>query len=199
MRTPNTTCVLCHKPLYRRPTELAKIRYAACMSCRSTAQSVVGVTAAQRAGLALGAKKGTNYRNGRLDTPETRAKKSKSCREFYETRPDVAAARGEKTRGENHYRWNGGSSQLNKSIRRMDENRKWAAAVKVRNGRRCVACGSTERLESHHIIEMADLISEHHITNRDEARACTELWDINNGKTLCVPCHYSQHGRTLCA
>ena len=54
MRTPNAACIICAKPLYRRPYELAKVRYAACMDHRAKAQSVVGVTDAQRKGLALG-------------------------------------------------------------------------------------------------------------------------------------------------
>lgn len=43
MRTPNTQCLLCAKPLYRRPYEMAKVRYAACMACRSEAQKVSGI------------------------------------------------------------------------------------------------------------------------------------------------------------
>ena len=25
--------------------------------------------------------------------------------------------------------------------------------------------------------------------SREEALECTELWDLENGRTLCVPCH----------
>ena len=38
MRTPNTECVVCGKALYRRPFELARIRYAACLPHREQAK-----------------------------------------------------------------------------------------------------------------------------------------------------------------
>ena len=35
MRTPNTKCVICIKPLYRRPFEFKKFKEFCCRSCRS--------------------------------------------------------------------------------------------------------------------------------------------------------------------
>ena len=104
-------------------------------------------------------------------------------------------ARSEKTRGENHYRWNGGTSRLNAAIRRLTENRKWMKAVRQRDGK-CLVCGSVENLESHHIVPLADLVQAHGITDREHARSCDALWDLGNGMTVCRPCHYNIHGRT---
>ena len=61
----------------------------------------------------------------------------------------------------------------------------------------CVRCGSVEHLESHHVVELADLIERLGIKSRDDARKhAAMLWDLDNGITLCEPCHYVEHGRT---
>jgi len=195
MRTPNAECVVCHKPLYRRPRDKARSRYAACVKHRAEAQVLAGITDAQHAGLALG--RTGNHRNGRPDSDATKAKKSATSREYWAARPDEAIARGAKTRGPLNRNWRGGVSKLNKSIRTMTENRKWMDAVKARDGR-CLRCGATDALEAHHVEGMASIIERFGIVDRDQARACSALWDIGNGETLCVPCHYAEHGRTLC-
>lgn len=51
MRTPNAQCCVCSKPLYRRPFELATIRYVACVEHRVQAQKAAGMTERQGAGL----------------------------------------------------------------------------------------------------------------------------------------------------
>lgn len=195
MRTPNASCIICEKPLYRRPYELARVRYAACMDHRAQAQSVVGVTEAQRRGLAQGRTPGTNHRTGYQHREESKRKASESHKQWCAANPDKVRARGEKTRGALAYNWKGGTSHLNTSIRLMHEHRKWMDAVKECDGR-CLRCGSTENLEAHHIIELADLLKRHGITTREQARETAELWDLNNGETLCRRCHYAHHGRT---
>lgn len=195
MRTPNVSCILCGKPLYRRPNELARVRYVACMAHRSEAQKVVGVTDRQQAGLSLGRGKGTNHRAGYQHRLESRAKASESHKRFCAEHPDRVADRAEKTRGERHYRWKGGTSRLNTSIRQMTENRRWMDAIKRRDGC-CVRCGSVQRLESHHLKPLAELIEGLGIKNRDDARKhAAILWDFSNGETLCESCHYAEHGR----
>ncbi len=198
MRTPNAACIICEKPLYRRPYELARVRYAACMAHRALAQSVVGVTEAQQAGLGLGRGKGDNHRIGYKHREESKRKASASHKLWCAANPDKVQARGAKTRGELNYRWKGGTSKLNNAVRLLTENRKWMIAVRARDGQ-CVRCGSVENLESHHIVELADLIERHGITHRDQARTTPELWDIANGETLCRVCHYAHHGRRMAA
>lgn len=156
---------------------------------------MVGVTDAQRAGLALGSVKGTNLRQGYRHSEESKAKTAAANRAFWAAHPELAVARGEKNRGEAHYLWNGGSSRLNTSIRQMSENRRWMDAVKERDGR-CVRCGASDRLESHHRVPLAELIEVLNIKSRDDARRHADvLWDLANGETLCRPCHDAEHGR----
>ena len=195
MRTPNCECCICGKPLYRRPYELAKVRHVACMAHRGIAQAQSGVTDAQQKALALGRVPGTNHRAGYVHRDESKRKASDSHRAWCAANPDKVKARGEKTRGEKHYHWKGGTSRLNSAIRRLTENRKWMEAVKERDGK-CLICGSVENLESHHITPLAALVEANGISNRDQARECSALWDLDNGMTVCRPCHYNIHGRT---
>lgn len=195
MRTPNTQCLLCGKPLYRRPSDMAKARYAACMACRSEAQKAAGITDRQHASLRLGRPKGTNHRAGYRHKEESRRKASESHKRFCAEHPDRVAARGAKTRADRHYKWRGGASKLNLSIRQMTENRKWMDAVKERDGG-CIRCGARENLESHHKKTLAELVAELGIRSRDDARRHADvLWSLSNGETLCVPCHDKEHGR----
>lgn len=195
MRTPNCCCVICGVPLYRRPSDLARVRHVACMQHRAEAQKRSGITPAQQAGLSQGRRKGTNNRTGYRHRAESRRKTSESHKAWCATNPEKVADRSKKTRGEAHYNWAGGSSKLAQSIRRMTEHRRWAEAVRARDGA-CVRCGSTEALESHHKRLFSDLLREHGIASRDDARKCAALWDISNGETLCQEHHYKTHGRT---
>ena len=194
MRTPNTKCIICGKPLYRRPYELAKARYVACYEHREIAKKQFPLTDKQLKALELGRTKGDNHLRGIPKSKESNQKRSESHKKYCSTHPDKVAERGKKIRGENHYKWKGGSSKLNISIRTMTENRKWMDAIKARDNA-CVRCGSRVNLESHHIIPLAELIEKYNIKNREDARKTPELWNLENGITLCQKCHYTEHGR----
>ena len=152
------------------------------------------VTAKSLKNLELGREKGTNHLEGIPKSKESNRKRSIAHKKFWREHPEKLAERGKKIRGENHYRWSGGTTRLNKSIRGMNENRKWSQAVRARDGV-CTDCGTTENLEADHIVPLATLLKVHKITNNDEARECKELWDINNGITLCRSCHCKKDGR----
>lgn len=197
MRTPNCKCVICGKQLYRRPYELKSVRYVACLEHRHAAQVAAGVTDAQTAALSKGRTKGTNHREGYRHRDESKQKASESHKKWCAENKEKVAARGEKNRGVKHYRWNGGSSRLNTSIRQMSENRKWTDSVRQRDGK-CTKCGSVENLEVHHLAGLSVLINTLRIKNRDDARRFTlVLWDVNNGVTFCKKCHFQEHGRTF--
>ena len=178
---------------------MAKARYAACMACRSEAQKVAGITDAQHGGLSLGRPKGTNNRAGYKHREESKAKTAAANKAFWAANPDKLEERAAKTRAENNYNWKGGTTKLNKAIRTMRENRKWMDAVKSRDGK-CVRCGSIDKLESHHLRQLSDLIEMLGINSLTDARRHkAALFDINNGETLCEACHYAEHGRKLAA
>lgn len=178
---------------------MARVRYAACMSCRGKAQSFVGVTDAQSVGLnaGRGKGKGANRRTGYKHREESKRKTSAANRKFWAANPDKAVARGAKNRAEKAYNWKGGIAKLAVSIRAMHEMRKWQESVKARDGR-CVRCGSTSNLEAHHVRSFADLLRDCAIKSRDDARRhAVILFDLSIGETLCIPCHYAEHGRRV--
>lgn len=192
-RSPNSVCIVCGVGLYRRPYELARVRHVACMAHRAEAQKLSGITDAQREGLSKGRAPGDNHLRGTKKSDSAKAKIRAANRAYWLANKAAAIARAKS--GPDHYAWNGGISQLNRSIRQMTEHRRWSLAVRARDGC-CVRCGSVENMESHHRDELAALISRHGITNRSEARQCAALWNIENGITLCRRCHYAEHGRS---
>jgi hypothetical protein len=171
------------------------VRHVACFAHRAEAQRLSGITEAQQNGLARGREKGTNHRAGYRHKEESKQKISASNKAFWAAHPGLARERGAKTRGPLHPAWKGGPKRLNLSVRGMTEYRRWADAVKFRDGA-CTDCGSTVNLEADHVVGLAILLVWHGVRNREDARACPALWDVNNGRTFCEACHYKRHGRT---
>ena len=95
-------------------------------------------------------------------------------------------------RGKNHPAWitpEARKTCLYDQIRGMQENRNWRKQVLDRDNNACVLCGSKEHLNADHIKSFAAAIKENKITERQQAIDCMELWDVNNGRTLCESCH----------
>lgn len=93
-------------------------------------------------------------------------------------------------RGSNGSRWEGGITPLNLSIRRSLRYREWRSSVFSRDNYTCKMClveGSY--IEADHIKPFCIILQENNIKSLDESFKCLELWDINNGRTLCKKCH----------
>lgn len=97
----------------------------------------------------------------------------------------------EKVSGPNCHLWRGGITPLNLRIREIYEYREWRRSVFVRDNYTCQSCGKRGGGELHvdHKIPFATLLQRHKIRSEEQARKCVELWDIDNGRTLCLPCH----------
>ncbi len=79
---------------------------------------------------------------------------------------------------------------LQKTIRRMTESQIWRKAVFERDDYQCQKCGNRGgRLEANHIKPFIIILVQYSIDSTEAARNCTELWDIENGETLCHDCH----------
>lgn len=79
-------------------------------------------------------------------------------------------------RGSENHLWKGGITPINKQIRQSLEYRLWREAVFKRDNWTCVWCGQVGgELNADHIKRFADY---------PELR-----FAIDNGRTLCVPCH----------
>jgi hypothetical protein len=93
-------------------------------------------------------------------------------------------------RGEKHYNWKGGITQLDKRIRKINIYCQWRTKIFERDNYTCQECGKRNcYLEAHHIKQFALLLKEFNIHSIETAENCKELWELDNGKTLCVACH----------
>jgi hypothetical protein len=97
-------------------------------------------------------------------------------------------------RGEKCYRWKGGITPLHKAIRDLLENKLWIMGVFKRDNFTCQRCFKTNiYLNAHHKKLFSQILEENKIVTLEQARNCLELWDINNGITLCNDCHKKEH------
>lgn len=89
--------------------------------------------------------------------------------------------------------WNyAGKTKLQESIRKSFEYRQWRSDVFTRDNFSCIRCNTKGNINADHIKEFATILKEYKIKSLPDAVACEELWNINNGRTLCVPCHKSR-------
>lgn len=78
---------------------------------------------------------------------------------------------------------------LRKKIRISNHYKRWRFAVFSRDNFSCVFCSKSQRIQADHIKPFSIIMTEFEITTLDEALNCAEMWDINNGRTLCEECH----------
>ena len=91
--------------------------------------------------------------------------------------------------GENAPNWKGGIAKLNHCVRQLERYNEWRKEVFMRDNFTCTHCGDRGYLNADHIKPLCVLLEENNIKNTEQADKCDVLWDINNGRTLCVPCH----------
>lgn len=106
-----------------------------------------------------------------------------------ETRKKQSLVKKGKT-GELASRWSGGKTPFYKLIRASFEYKEWHSAILHRDDFTCQHCfvrGGD--LEVDHIKRFSTIIKEYKIESIEDSKACAELWDIFNGRTLCKPCH----------
>lgn len=96
-------------------------------------------------------------------------------------------------RGENHHWYKHGLTSLILKIRDLHKFRLWKSDVLTRDNHTCQYCGNQTDLHTHHIVSVAELIQKYEIANTKQANDCAELWNINNGVTLCGECHRKLH------
>ena len=98
--------------------------------------------------------------------------------------------------GEKHFNWKGGISKIDKLIRQTAEYKLWRSRVFERDNWTCQTCRiKGVYVEAHHKKELHKIIIEFNIKSLKDARRCNELWDLDNGVTLCSDCHCLTKGR----
>lgn len=96
-----------------------------------------------------------------------------------------------KLEGRNNPKWRGGITNLNGRIRTCSTYYLWREKVFARDNYRCMRCGDDRggNLEAHHIKPFYKIMIENCISDYEAAMACNELWDTDNGITICEKCH----------
>ena len=101
--------------------------------------------------------------------------------------------------GANGSGWKGGVTALGDKIKNGIEYRQWRSDVFTKDNFTCQDCGDNRggNLNAHHIIRRSTIIQKYEITTIEQAKRCEELWNINNGITLCKDCHIKVHSEAL--
>ncbi len=91
--------------------------------------------------------------------------------------------------GNNLPGWSREKVKVVKMVRSLTEYIEWRKRVFERDSFRCVCCGKDGYITAHHVKSASKIVAENCINSLESARNCAQLWDINNGKTLCEDCH----------
>jgi len=97
-------------------------------------------------------------------------------------------------KGKTHGMYIDGRTSLRHKLLYMPEYKKWRKFIFERDKYTCQNCYAKSSkdnpiyLEAHHVKPVI-ILREHNINTIDRARTCKELWDTNNGITLCEKCH----------
>ena len=93
--------------------------------------------------------------------------------------------------GKNNPNWKGGITPLIVRIRRCFEYKQWVQTILERDNYTCQFCKKRGgNLQADHYPKMfCDVISDNKIKTFQKALDCKELWSLENGRTLCIPCH----------
>lgn len=96
-----------------------------------------------------------------------------------------------KPSGKFAYNWKGGTTEILKRVQSTLKYRQWRSDVFTRDLFVCQDCGdkSGGNLEAHHIKQISLIFKENSINTYENAMECEELWNLNNGITLCKKCH----------
>lgn len=112
-----------------------------------------------------------------------------------ESKLKMSLARRGRFRGKDSPSWKGGTSYFQFLIRGTWKYREWRDFVYQRDEYKCRFCLETQNLNAHHFKSFAVLLKENNIKTVEAAFNCDQLWDLNNGITLCKKCHYKLHSK----
>lgn len=95
--------------------------------------------------------------------------------------------------GNNHHNWRDIGGRITKPIRSLKNYKLWRLSIFERDNYSCIECGSKEKLHIHHLVNLAEIVTDI-IKNKGKLIYTDKrLFDINNGITLCINCHRSKH------
>lgn len=99
-------------------------------------------------------------------------------------------------RGNKHFAWKG-NTPLKRSVRLSLPSKLWKRAILARDNFSCQKCykrgGDLE--VDHYPVSFIEIFERNKISSLEQAEACLDFWDVNNGRTLCKKCHNkTKHG-----
>jgi hypothetical protein len=121
---------------------------------------------------------------------EAQSLKTRFCSQECYTKSGIRAPKGDKS-----HTWKGGITPINLSIRTSSKYIEWIKTILKRDDYTCQWCLKRGiKFQVDHIIPFAKIIDklkfEQGIDNLYQKAMNYELlWDLNNGRTLCVECH----------
>lgn len=161
-------CPVCEKPSYRSASRLNTYNNYCSKSCW---YSVMQPNAKQIQALHDNRLK-RNYKD-----PVARKNMSTALKKAW------AEGRLKARRGEDNNFWKGGIATLQNTLRQTPEYKQWRKSVYERDNYTCQHCGTNKDLHAHHIKTFSQY---------PDLR-----YDLDNGITVCRPCHGEIHGRYL--
>jgi 5-methylcytosine-specific restriction endonuclease McrA len=107
-----------------------------------------------------------------------------------EHRKNIALGKTGKMTGKDNPNYKGGITSLRHGIRDSSKYRQWRFNIFTRDDYTCQVCRKRGGyIHVHHIKLFSQILVENHIKILEDAKNCEELWDIDNGLTLCKECH----------
>jgi 5-methylcytosine-specific restriction endonuclease McrA len=133
-------------------------------------------------------RKQTELHNKRIGLSKLGKKRKPFSKEWRENmgRSRIGVFRGEKSSS-----WKGGVTNLRHLIRSSFKYRQWRSDCFTRDEFTCGACGKKGgKLQVDHFPKtFKEIFHGYNLISLEEAYSCEELWNINNGRTLCIDCH----------
>lgn len=106
------------------------------------------------------------------------------------TKRILAAANRGRFCGAKGSNWQGGKTRIALLIRNSPMSTAWRKSVFKRDSYTCQVCGKVGGpLHADHLVPFSKLLQTYGVRSLADARDCDALWNIDNGRTLCVPCH----------
>lgn len=133
---------------------------------------------------------GNKNAKGYTHTAEAKLKISISGKNRKDT-PERILAKSLRMRGDRCNFWKGGVTPLQRTLRGCFNTRLWRSDIFTRDNYTCQICGKRggELNADHYPKTFIGILMEYEIKTYEEAINCEELWNINNGRTLCKECH----------
>ena len=176
MRTPNTCCTICDKPLYRRPFEFKKVKKFCCVLCRGKLYKANPSVWSKNLSLGTAWNKGMSKKNGDVlsyGKPRaqiTRLLISKKLKgRIFTNDHKKRISQSRLTLFDRIGR------KIPRSAKFDGRYQRWRRQVLERDGYTCRQCGGNDDLHTHHVKPW---------------RYFPELrYEPSNGMTLCIKCH----------